>query len=265
MPIFVNSMPKSGTNLVSRLLDIFEVPYGQLGIAPTLLLGRRYLARQVLRRSFLERSPCMVGLDVQVPVRKSWLLGRLRGVAPDAYITGHLNWMPSVQEELRTRGFKTVLVVREPLDTLVSYCHYVASTEDHFLHAFFRGRPLAENIRRALRAQAMGEFDFAGFGTMLERIVPWTAQPDVYTVRFEELAGERAGGSREAQGRLLDELGAFTGVRFDQSIVESKLYGTSKTFRRGRIGSAGEELDPETLAEAAAVLDPVRRRLGYLA
>lgn len=75
--IFVNSLPKAGTNLVSRAFDLAGIPYGKVGIAGTLLLGNHYLVRQVLRRSFFGRAPLMLGLEVQMPVRRAWLDRRL--------------------------------------------------------------------------------------------------------------------------------------------------------------------------------------------
>ena len=69
--IFVNSLPKAGTNLVSRAFDLAGFHYDKLGIAGTLVLGNRYIARQLLRRSVLERDPALVGLEVPLPLRRA--------------------------------------------------------------------------------------------------------------------------------------------------------------------------------------------------
>jgi len=263
LPIFLNTMPKSGSNLVSKLFDIFGVPYGKVGIAPTLLLGDKYYLKQVARRSFLERSPSIVGLDVQVPVRKAWLLRKLRSVSRDAYITGHLNWTPVIQKALDENNFKSVLVIRDPLDTLVSYCHYIGGSQEHFLHPYFRGLSLRDSVSLALEPGSLGNYDYLGFGHMLDQISVWAGKSSVHVVKFEDIVGEAGGGSRGAQERALAELGAWVGLNFDQDIVEDQLFGGTKTFRQGKIGSASLELDPELRAKAEDILQKYIYQLGY--
>jgi hypothetical protein len=256
-------MPKSGSNLVSKLLDISGVPYGNLGIAPTLLLGKNYLLRQFARRSFFEPNPCIIGLDVQVPVRKAWLRTQLRRVKHDAYITGHLNWSPWMQGALHENDFKTILVVRDPVDTLVSYCHYIRSTRDHFLHSKFRDKELNQIIPIALNSSSFGGIDFLGFPNMLNEILVWTSKPYVHVVKFEDIVGEQGGGSRKVQIEALQYLGEYIGVNFDHSLVERVLFGGSKTFRSGKIGSAVRELEPTVVALAKDALADYSVRLGY--
>lgn len=262
--IFVNSLPKAGTNLISRAFDLAGIPYGKLGIAGTLVLGNRYLVRQVLRRSFFERDPVLLGLEVQMPVRRAWLDRRLARVPAGGYVTGHANWSMGLENLLTAQGYCTALVIRDPRDVLLSHGHYVAGTPNHFLNSTYSRLDLAARTRLTLNGGRIDGLDVAPFTTMLERIDRWIARPGVEVIRFEDTVGPAGGGSSERQEKVLERLSRLTGRSFDPDLMEAKLYGQSHTFRKGRIGSAAEELDPETLSLVDAALAPIRRKWGYV-
>ena len=261
--VFLNSLPKAGTNLVSRAFDLTEIPYGKLGIAGTLVLGNHYLVRQLIRRSFFERDPIMVGLDVQMPVRRSWLDGRLSRVPPGSYITGHANWSMGLENLLKGNGYRVVLIIRDPRDVLISHGHYVANTKDHFLNATYSRLSLAERTLLTLEGGRIDGLDVAPFATMLERIDHWIRRPDVEVVRFEHFVGPDGGGSTALQNDEFERLSCITGRNFDPDLLVPKLFGKSQTFRKGRIGSAKEELEAETLAKVDGALEAIRQRWGY--
>lgn len=261
--IFVNSLPKAGTNLVSRAFDLAGIPYGKVGIAGTLLLGNHYLVRQVLRRSFFGRAPLMLGLEVQMPVRRAWLDRRLARVPAGGYVTGHANWSMGLENLLTAQGYRTALVIRDPRDVLLSHGHYVAGTRNHFLNATYSRLDLAARTRLTLDGGPIDGLDVAPFTTMLERIDRWIGRPWVEVIRFEDAVGPAYGGSLERQRTVLETLSKLTGRSFDPDLMEAKLYGQSHTFRKGRIGSAAEELDPETLSLVDAELGPIRQKWGY--
>ncbi|MCW8828151.1 MAG: sulfotransferase domain-containing protein [Gammaproteobacteria bacterium] len=262
--IFINSMPKSGTNLVSRLFNISGYHYAKLGVAPTLLIGRHYLLRQVLRRSFFSRNPVIVGLDVQMPVRREWLERKFNSVKDGFYVTGHANYSQGIKNILDTAGFKTVLVIRDPCDVIVSYAHYVAGTQSHFLHEAFKEMSLFDRVRFSLDGGRLSGLDVEAFPVMLSRIDGWMKQRNVYVLKFENIVGEKGGGSDELQAAELANLGDFCGVNFDVDIVRDQLFGVSKTFRKGQIGSALQELPADLIAEVNQKLKFYINEWGYV-
>ncbi|MFC6689565.1 hypothetical protein ACFQBU_18600 [Jhaorihella thermophila] len=261
--VFINSLPKAGTNLVSRAFDLAGVPYGKLGIAGTLLLGDRYYVRQLLRRSFFERDPVMVGLDVQMPVRRAWLERRLSRVPEGGYVTGHANWSMGLEDLLAAHGFRTLVVIRDPRDVLLSHGHYVATSKAHFLKATYSRLSITERTLLTLKGGRIDGLDVAPFTTMLERIDHWIGRPSVEVVRFEDIVGQRGGGSVERQHAVFDMLSRLTGRTFDPARMDAELYGRSHTFRKGKIGTAAEELDADTLARVDEELELMRRKWGY--
>ena len=261
--IFLNSLPKAGTNLVSRAFDLAGIQYGRLGIASTLVLGNLYPIRQILRRSLFERDPLMVGLEVQMPLRRSWLNKRLARVPNGWYVTGHANWSPGLEQLLADQGYKTILVIRDPRDVLVSHGHYVARSKKHFLNATYSRLDLAERTLLTLQGGRIDGLDIAPFHTMLERIDRWIGRPGVEVIRFEDIVGVAGGGSRARQRAVLGRLSQLSGSNFDPELIEANLHGRSNTFRKGKIGSGREELDPEILERVDTMLRPVVRKWGY--
>lgn len=262
--VLINSLPKSGTNLVSRAFDLAGFEYGALGVSSALVMGTWQLPRQIARRSFFELNPVIIGLEVQMPVRRAWLDRRLGRVPVGGYATGHANWSIGLEHLLATHGYQIVLVIRDPRDVLLSYGHYIAATHAHFLHQTYSRRDLAARSLLTLEGGCIDGLDVAPFTTMLERIDRWIGRPGVEVIRFEDIVGPDGGGSAERQRYVLDTLSRLTGRCFAQERMEAELYGRSHTFRKGQIGLAAEELDPETLAQVDAVLEPMRRKWGYV-
>jgi hypothetical protein len=261
--ILINSLPKSGTNLLSRAFELAGFQYGALGVSSALVMGSWQLTRQFARRSFFELNPLIIGLDVQMPVRRSWLDGRLARVPAGNYVTGHANWTIGLEHLLTMHGFRTVLVIRDPRDVVLSYGHYVAATKAHFLHRTYSRIDLVARTRLTLEGGRIDGLDVAPFAMMLDRIDRWIGRPGVEVIRFEDAVGPAGGGSAARQRDVFDALSRFTGRIFDPVLSEMNLYGHSHTFRKGRIGSAAEELDTVTLAQVNAVLDPMLRKWGY--
>ena len=206
----------------------------------------------------------MLGLEVQVPVRRSWLDRQLGRVPAGSYITGHANWSMGLENLLVEHGFHTVLVIRDPLDVLLSHGHYVARSRAHFLNARYSRLDLVSRTLLTLEGGRIDGLDVAPFTTMLERIDRWIARPGVEVIRFEDIVGPTGGGSLERQRASFETLSKLTGRSFDPDLLEAKLYGQSHTFRKGHIGSAAQELDQKTLAFADGVLAPIRRKWGYV-
>lgn len=261
--VFINSMPKSGTNLLARAFDLASVKYAELGISEALLIGTPYLPRQFARRSFFERDPITIGLNVQVPVRRRWLDRKLSKVGPDQYLTGHANWSPGLETLLNAHRFVTLIVVRDPRDVLLSQIHYVAKSEAHFLHKAYKGASIQERLNLALLGGKICTYDVAPFDLLLERVDAWFARSNALRIKFEDLVGAPGGGSAEKQEAVFQLLEESTGHRFDREIMARDLYGKSSTFRKGKIGSASQELAESELRRIDDVVGPWRYKWGY--
>src|SRR5215211_1283840 len=88
MRIVANSIPKSGTNLLARLLTLlgFEQT-SEMGIRSRLVAGPFSPARKLLRAR--SREKVTVGVASALRTERRWLERRLVRVADDDYVTAH--------------------------------------------------------------------------------------------------------------------------------------------------------------------------------
>lgn len=245
--VIANSMPKSGTHLLSGLL-------GQL---PGMRFSGRYAVFEYGDRE-----------DGQWRVDK--LEDRLSKLRRSHFMGAHLVHDPRIEESIRRSGAKLVTILRDPRAVVVSGVHYVAETEhipgrDDALAVF----PTRESMLQAMvhgHGQPGDRFHFPDIGTRYAAYADWLDASIGVVVTFEDLVGARGGGSddrqRETVGRLLDHLGyAAQGPSADE-LADRLFSDKSATFRKGRIDSWRDDLPAELADEVVRQCRPVMDRLG---
>jgi hypothetical protein len=177
MRVVANSIPKSGTHLLDRLLVLLGlglIDLGGLGglvdlegIKPNLVeAGRFSLVRQRLGPRFRLRKPedimpigphllegglvpparrllrgrgakVTVGVVTPQQIGRRWLARRLSRVPNGCFVNAHCIYTPELAELFRGEGFKTVCLLRDPRDVAVSQMHYLKRQRKHFAHEAF--------------------------------------------------------------------------------------------------------------------------------
>lgn len=144
---------------------------------------------------------------------------------------------------------RIVLNYRDPRDMVVSMVNFLSGntaggignfSEFRAFHRILLAMPtMQERLTYALTDPA-----FPGFDDL--RGALWLLHhPDVHTVSFEQLVGERGGGTAAAQRRAVEDLARFVGARPGAG-VERALYRTdSFSFYSGRIGAWREVFTAE--------------------
>jgi Sulfotransferase domain len=165
MRIVANSIPKSGTHLLDRLLVLLGfglIDLGGLGgivdlegIKPRLVeAGRFSPVRQRLGPRIGLRKPedimpigphllegglfpparrlrrgrgdkVTVGVVTPQQIGRRWLARRLSRVPNGCFVNAHCIYTPGLAELFRGEGFKTVCLLRDPRDLAVSQMHYL--------------------------------------------------------------------------------------------------------------------------------------------
>jgi hypothetical protein len=243
--ILVNSLAKSGTNLVQKLIEMLGYEYAKLGISSTLIIGKYYLIRQLIRGAKLSKNPIIIGPDLLVAISPRWLERRLSRLQEGQYITGHANYTDHLYELIQKHKIKTVQVIRDPRDVLVSGAHYVASAEDHFAHGFYKSLPWEKRVMFAITGGKTDKFHLESFAAMLNGVKGWLKKEDVLTVKFENVIGPEGGGDRRLQSEEIMKIANFIGVGIEEeraNQIADSLFGGTKTFRKGTIGSWRDEL-----------------------
>lgn len=249
--VLVNSFPKAGTHLVARALDLSQlVRYSWQHFAP----------RELPNESEGDRRRSAAG------VARS-----LHRIPRGHYATAHLAYDASLALALADAQIAAICVVRDPRALLISNVRYVMARRRHFLHRRFSElyRNDEERIRAFLEGFPSSErwgLGRAPFDDLLAAYVPWLRMSKVH-VRFEDLAGPRAGGTRQAQLEALTAL--YSVVRAGDSnemasrIADEVWSQDSVTFHSGQIDSWRTVFPRPLLADVELRLGRVAGLLGY--
>ncbi|WP_424934479.1 hypothetical protein [Amaricoccus macauensis] len=233
--VFVNSIPKAGTHLLTSILE--EVP----GI----MLSRAHIdVNDVAGSNWQAHSPMsQFELDVSKLVRF------LRTIRGGQVASGHLPWVPEIIETLNELNFVTIFMSRNCDDILNSRYHYISGLRRHHLHS----RLMEDYSNEAARRQALvdgipwrqdkpGTEPAAVYFAAYER---WETNSGALQVRFEDLVGAHGGGSdirrKEALAQILNAIGVPHDAVAVERLHQMSLNKKSFTLRSGRIGEGATQ------------------------
>ncbi len=280
MRIVANSIPKSGTHLLDRLLVLLGFGLVDLGgIRPHLVEDGRFpLVRQRLRTLLGLRKPedvmgigphlveggrfppvrrllrgggekVTIGVVSPQQISRRWLARRLSQVPDGCFLNAHCIYTPELAELFREGGMKTVCILRDPRDVAVSQMHYLKQLENHFAHEAFMALPSDhERLLVSIRGGELGGRKLQSLDERYRQFLGWEQDEGAVVVKFEDLVGSKGGGSAEVQRRAVERVAAHVGISVNEGtmrLVEENLFGVGRTFRKGQIGGWQEEFSPE--------------------
>jgi hypothetical protein len=265
--VIINSLPKSGTNLLAKALKLMG--YWERGGIGSFLVAKTTLkgcVRNLLWNSFGSGETYIVGVDSPINLPVAPVNRILDRVGESGFLSAHLGYSEKLLEAAKSRGFTPILVTRDPRAVLASFVAFVLDHKTHLLHHDFAGMDEVERYRAALLGR-----EFAHGRKLLplkERclaLAPWIEDADVMHLRFEDLVGSQGGGDDAVQKRLLEALCRRLDVPQERvATVAGELFGPGrKTFRKGQVDSWKEEIPPEVQDRMDAELDEVLRSWGY--
>lgn len=172
----------------------------------------------------------------------------------------------------RVAKYKKIIFLRNLRDVVVSFTHYmiklgpyqnIVDEGEDSEHFYYELHTFEERLSFILRpGNSFHEFLMKN----CEGCVKAMQNPDILTLRFEDLVGEKGGGNEEAQRRCIENALQFMSFELPQdqlSEIQLKLFGDTHTFRKGQIGSWREEFTPEQSLLFDRSFGSVNRQLGY--
>lgn len=256
--VLVMSVPKSGTNLARSALGAFD----GLQLAHTGFRGRN------LPPAAPGTPAVPMGVDWPAQVDALAVRRRLRTVPPGGVAQAHVGWSSSFAELLDRYDYRAVVMLRDPRDVATSLVPYLLRLPHHFLHDRFAALPEQDRYTAALEGlppgrDGLGLLDMA---TRFRSVARWSRDPRTIVVRFEDLVGERGGGDRDTQLRTLAGMRAHVGLAPDEdqvARVADDLFGSSRTFRKGQIGTWREQFSDEQVELSRRLLGDLLIEWGY--
>ena len=254
--VIINSIPKSGTHLLERALSLMGVST-QVPLFVSSATAGNYPPG--------DDETVLVGVGMPVCVSARLLHQALAGLAPGQVVTGHVPYSPPLDKLLRELGFRMILIVRDPRDVAVSLAHHIAREMGHRLHASFAKLSPQERILRAITGvRGDGDEQLEDISRRYHAVLPWLSSDLCLLVRFEDLVGQKGGGSDERQRSVLLEIASALGINQpDLPLIQGQLFGHGATFRQGLIGQWPRQFTEVHQEAFARVAGGLLRELGY--
>lgn len=239
-PIFVNSLPKSGTHLLLQITQALpQVQY----------YGR-----------FIATSPSLTQ-----KVRSDKQLSQMiEGVLPNETLGAHLHYSEAVASAMLRVKSLHLFIYRDPRDVLFSEINYLTRMNRwHRMHKHFRNLP---NEASRLKLGLDGYDDrYPEANSRLLPYAPWLNETNTLAIRYEDLSGPS---QREIIDQILTLWRSKTGATstpdgLAASLVASISPEKSHTFHKGGSGRWKVGLTDEEIRTVNRRLSPALRSFGY--
>lgn len=229
------SMPKSGTNLLQRILVLH--PALSRAWLPT--LGRRNAEKWSEPRAIFS------------PIKN----GKI--------VSSHFDFDEELADLMRNElKFKLLLMVRDPRDAVISDMHYIQTWPGHPLKEKISGLP---DDKARLLALIEGRDGLRNIRDQILRFSEWTKC--AHTVRFEDAVGAGGGGSDEKQLASIKAIFQYLEIPVDDAvalhIATNARSGKTQTFRTGRIRNWETVYDRDLKDAFRSVAGELLVDLGY--
>src|SRR5215210_7766410 len=193
MRIVANSIPKSGTHLLDRLLVLLGFGLVDLGgTGPHLVGGGRSPGPQVVEGA---GEKVTVGVVSPQLISRRWLARRLSKVPDGCFVNAHCIYTPELADLVRKQGMRTVYILRDLRDVAVSQMHYIKQLENHFAHQGYMALPSDhERLLVSIRGGELGGRKLQSLDERYRQFLRWEREGGAAVVKFEDLVGTKGGG-----------------------------------------------------------------------
>lgn len=244
-PIVVNSIPKSGTNLLAQIANAIPNTrnYGTLWTSIPSYSYREY------------------------PKKK--MLSMIDTTVPGEVVVSHLFSNPDYHELLQQKKAVHFFLYRDPRDVAISEsCYLTYMNKWHRLHSYYK--TLSSDEER-ISFSILGDYNHTlpfSYPNIADRFHPyleWITQENVWVIRFEDLVPELR---RETIKKMMIFYVRQTGLNLeiDELVIRAMKNINpikSHTFRDGKVGSWKKVLTRQQKEQVKSVAGNLLIKLGY--
>lgn len=260
----INSLPKSGTNLLAKCLNLFG--YKEQGhISAGTVLDSTIYAK--IKNLMWETNSdyYVVGINTPTKIRKTAVNSKFKKIKQNQFISSHVGYNDEILEAALNYDLQPIQVVRDPRAVLASFVPYICSDKSHFLHSSFSSLSKNEQYKVVLEGYSDNKHELQPLYDCCNALTPWLNSKKVITIRFEDIVGATGGGSDEKQRETLALL--IDKLEVQQTLLDPtirNLYGPGRhTFRKGQIDSWRDEIPKDLIDNINAELEEVLLKWGY--
>jgi len=177
-----------------------------------------------------------------------------------------------LQPMLAESHCRHLFIIRDPRAVVASQLPFILNTgkmpASHFLKKDFQDMSQEDQLDFILNG---GHAKKAGvriksFAEVYRSMLLWRDEPDTLFIRFEDLIGEKGGGSHEKQKNVVKRIASHLGKKPGE-IKEAelkKIYdSTSRTFSTGKINGWKSSMNKKQLAILCDHCKPLCKEAGY--
>ena len=236
--VLMNSLPKSGTNLLEAALSQFPLlrHHGDITISTNKFKSEAHL------------------------------IAKIESISRGQYAPAHVNYSPRVAEAIHHCGIRSFLVIRDPRDVCISHEKYVTHIDKaHRAHEFFLSLP--DDDARLLATIYGKKKQVEPIRDVLLNFAGWFHDSNTLIVRFEDLIGGGGGGDTEKQISVIHQIANHINIALSeqevQQIANNTFSSGSSTFRKGQIGAWRNVLKPEHKKAFKETIQDLLELYGY--
>lgn len=258
-PFYVLTIPKAGTFLLNKLLTMLT---GKLGVPVWGVFKQNSwkFANEADPDSFIENKKLEKSFKKRIKLNEFHL--------------AHMNFAENFRRYSKQHSeYEKIVLIRDLRDVCVSTVYYLSEEIEAVIHSTSFDDKLMFVINSETLINEKGFFDsFWKLDKLANIAAEWIKDPTVTICRFEDLIGEKGGGSLEAQQRQITEIANTLNIPLTSKKINeiaSQLFGvqngleTGATFREGKIGSWTAHFKEEHKEAFNRKLGQVQQELGY--
>lgn len=246
--LFANSFPKSGTHLLSQILDGFA----RLG--PAVVSG----------------LPVILTYDNFTGQRRPLqaILADLERFGPGDVGFGHLHAEPEIIQKLCQPNWVPFFIYRDPRDVVVSHVYYLSEMQPGHVHRDYYVQQLdtfEARLATSIRGLPESPLEFPDIAARFAPFLGWLEQPQVLALQFEALVSDPQAQIQHILQHALDRGFPLEVDRESagQLLLDSIDPGRSPTFRSGKTGGWRQHFTPEITALFKNTAGELLIQLGY--
>ncbi len=279
--VLVNSLPKSGTHLLTQAVELFSYA-DYADSAPALKLPgplnfdyrevKNALAQQGQHVELATSDVIHVGSLSPVSVNASLIRRWLARVPQNQYIVGHITYSPALPAILSDLDYRHLFIIRDPRAVLPSLLSFILNPEGipkkHFLEADLKQMSQAQRLDFILQGgyAPKAGVEVKSFAEVYRAMLAWCNQSSCLAIRFEDLIGVKGGGSQVRQKKVVEEMAHYLQCPFDDAVVTGlqAIYNpAAPTFRLGQVDSWMSAMAPDIIERLTDYCKPLCKAANY--